>query len=106
MNNVITATNAFTNTGTPVQFFLTYDAFNGTASVGTVSGGATNWIFNQTPVTNTFNEVVPNYLIFQFSTNLTAADARWIAAPSVDWYPRPPPLLTLPQKLSSPLPPR
>lgn len=94
-NNVTTALNAFTNNGSPVQFFLTYDAFLGVATVGSIIGGATNLIFNQVPVVNSAGAVSPNYLLLQFSTNLTTATARWMADVSVDWYPRPPPLLSL-----------
>jgi hypothetical protein len=95
-NNVTTAVNGFTNTGVPVQFFLTYDAFLGTATAGSISGGATNVIFNQVQVVNSAGAVSPNYLLVQFSTNLTASTARWIGNLSVDWYPRPAPMLTLP----------
>jgi len=95
-DNVTTAVNAFTNTGSPVQFFLSYDAFLGTATVGSIAGGATNVIFNQTPVINDAIFVTPNYLIVQFSTNLTTPTARWMSDVSVDWYPRPQPMLTLP----------
>ena len=96
LNNPVTAPHAFTNTGSPVNIFLTYDAFHATASVGTVSAGATNLIFDQLPVTNTLNAITPRYLLFQFSTNLTTATARWATAATVDWIPRPPPMLTLP----------
>jgi hypothetical protein len=96
LNNPSTVPNAFTNNGSPVQISLTYDAFQATASVGIVSGGATNLIFNQRPVTNSLNAIAARYLIFQFSTNLTAPTARWAAAAIVDWLPRPPPMLTLP----------
>ncbi|HLX95818.1 MAG TPA: hypothetical protein VKU37_08745, partial [Verrucomicrobiae bacterium] len=96
LNNPVTMLNAFTNTGSPVQFFLTYDAFHATANVGTVSGGVTNLIFNQWPVTNSAGLAAPRYLIFQMSTNLTTATARWATAATVDWLPRPPPMLTLP----------
>jgi hypothetical protein len=95
-NNVTTVANAFTNTGSPVQFFLTYDAFLGAATAGTIAGGATNLIFYQQPVVNSAGIVSPNYLLIQFSTNLTTPTARWIGDVSVDWYPRPPPLLALP----------
>ena len=88
--------NAFTNDGNPVRAFLTYDAFHGTASAGTVSDSVTNLIFNQWPVTNSAGSVTPHYLIFQMSTNLTTPTARWATAATVDWLPRPPPMLTLP----------
>lgn len=96
LNNPVSMLNAFTNTGSPVQIFLTYDAFQATASVGTVISGVTNLIFDQWPVTNSAGSITPRYLIFQMSTNLTPPTARWATAATVDWLPRPPPLLTLP----------
>ena len=59
LNNPTVAVNAFTNSGQPIQMFLSYDAFHATATAGTISGGITNLIFNQTPVTNTFNPMAP-----------------------------------------------
>jgi hypothetical protein len=99
LDNPVTVPNAFTNTGSPVQMFLTYDAFHVTASVGTVSRGVTNLIFSQWPLTNSLNAIAAKYLIFQFSTNLTTPTARWATAATVDWLPRPPPMLTLPVPL-------
>lgn len=97
VNNLsIGGPNSFTNDGSPVQVFLTYDAFHGTASVGTIRGGVTNLIFNQRPVTNTLHSITAKYLLLQFSTNLTTQTARWATAVTVDWVPRPPPMLTLP----------
>jgi hypothetical protein len=95
-NNTVTVPNAFTGDGSPVQVFLTYDAFHATASVGTVRGGVTNLVLNQWPVTNTLNSITAKYLLLQFSTNLVAQTARWATAATVDWIPRPPPMLTLP----------
>ena len=96
INNPVSVLNAFTNNGNPVQFFLTYDAFHATANVGTVISGVTNLIFDQWPVTNSAGAITPRYLIFQMSTNLTPPTARWATAATVDWLPRPPPMLTLP----------
>jgi hypothetical protein len=96
LTNGAIAHNAFTNTGNPVQVFLTYDAFQARATVGTVSGGVTNFVFKEWPVTNTLNVINAKYLIFQLSKNLTAPTTRWLTAATVDWYPRPPPMLTLP----------
>ncbi len=96
LSNQATALNAFTNDGNPLQVFLTYDAFRATASVGTVRGGVTNLVFNQWPVTNSSGTVAPKYFMIQLSTNLTTATARWVTNVSVDWFPRPPPMLTLP----------
>ena len=47
LNNAATVANAFTNNGNPVQVFLTCHAFHTTASAGTISGKATNLVFNQ-----------------------------------------------------------
>jgi len=96
LNNAVMAANAFTNSGNPVQVFLTYDAFHGTASAGTVSGSVTNLAFNQWPVTNSAGSIAPHYLVLQMSTNLTTPTARWATAATVDWIPRPLPMLTLP----------
>jgi hypothetical protein len=101
LGNETSAIRAFTNTGSPVQVFLTYDEFAGAATVGTVAGGATNLVFNQFPVTNSGGVIAPRYLVFQFSTNLTTPTARWAAAVSVDWLPRPPPMLALPVTIAN-----
>jgi hypothetical protein len=95
-SNQVIVPHAFTNSGDPIRIFLAYDAFHATASVGTVSGGVTNLVFNQWPVTNSAASITAKYLLFQFSTNLTTPTARWAAAATVDWLPRPPPMLTLP----------
>ena len=99
LNNQVYMPNAFTGDGSPVQVFLTYDAFHVTASVGTVRGGVTNLILNKWPVTNTLNAITAKYLLLQFSTNLVAQTARWATAVTVDWIPRPPPMLTLPVRI-------
>jgi hypothetical protein len=96
LNNAVTVANAFTNNGNPVQAFLACDAFHATASAGTISGGVTNLVFNQRPLTNSAGAIAPSYLLLQMSTNLTTATSRWAAAVTVDWIPRPPPMLTLP----------
>ena len=96
LNNAATVPNAFTNSGNPVQVFLTYDACHATASVGTTSGGVTNLVFNQWPLTNSASVMAPRYFVLQMSTNLTTATARWATAATADWIPRPPPMLTLP----------
>jgi hypothetical protein len=101
LNNPATLSRAFTNAGGPVQILLTYDAFHATASVGIVSGGATNLIFDRWPVTNSLNSIAAKYLIFQFSTNFTTPTARWATAATVDWIPRPPPMLTLPVPITN-----
>jgi hypothetical protein len=99
LSNQATLPNAFTNHGDPVQILLAYDAFHATASVGTVSGGATNLVVNQWPVTNSPGSITAQYFVLQFSTNLTTPTARWATAATVDWLPRPPPMLTLPVPL-------
>jgi hypothetical protein len=104
LTNVSSAVNAFTNTGDPVRIFLTYDAFHATATVGSVSGGVTNVVFNQWPITNSLNAIGAKYLLFQFSTNLTTPTARWLTAASLDWLPRPPPMLTLPAPIVTTVP--
>jgi hypothetical protein len=102
--NIASVPNAFTNTGNPVQVFLTYDAFHATASVGTVNAGVTNHVFDQWPLTNSLNSIQAKYLLLQFSTNLTTPTARWLTAATVDWLPRPPPLLTLPAPILTTVP--
>jgi len=96
LNNAVTAVSAFSNSGNPVQVFLTYDNFHGTASAGTVSGGVTNLVFSQWPLTNSAGVSAPDYLVLQMSTNLTTPTARWATAVTVDWIPRPLPMLALP----------
>jgi hypothetical protein len=100
LSNPIVAPNAFTNTGNPIKVFLTYDAFHAQTSVGTVIGGVTNLVFNQLPVTNSLSAITARYFIFQFPTNQAAPTARWVADASVDWIPRPLPLLTLTAPIS------
>jgi len=95
-SNAVTVANAFTNIGNPVQVFLTCDNFHATASAGTIGDGGTNFVFNQWPLTNSAGAIVPRLLVLEMSTNLTTPTARWAGALAVDWYPRPPPMLTLP----------
>ena len=99
LNNAATVANAFTNSGNPVQVFLAYDSFHTTASAGTISDGGTNFVFYQWPLTNSAGAISPHYLVLQMSTNLTAATARWATTVTVDWIPRPPPMLTLPMPI-------
>jgi len=96
LSNAATVPNAFTNTGNLVQVFLTCDNFNATASAGIIGNSGTNFIFNQWPLTNSAGAIAPHYLVLQMSTNLTTPTARWASAVSVDWIPRPPPMLALP----------
>jgi len=76
LNNAVTVANAFTNSGNPVQVFLTCDAFHATASAGTVRSGVTNLIFNQWPLTNSAGMIAPRYLVLKMSTNLTTPTSR------------------------------
>ncbi len=95
LNNPTTVTSAYTNDGSPVKFVLTYDAYLAAASVAVVEGGVSNSILDTIPVTNSLSSVTAEYLIVQCPTNLTADITRWAADVSVDWFPRPRPLLTL-----------
>lgn len=94
-NNPLTVSNAFVNSGSPVEFQLTYDAFTFSASVAAVSGGITNIVLDSIPITNTLPAITARSLVFQ-SSAATPSPNRWIAAVSLDWFPRPPPMLTLP----------
>lgn len=76
LNNVATVPNAFTNSGNPVQVFLTCDNFHTTASAGIIGNGGTNFIFNQWPLTNSAGVIAPRYLLVQMSPNLTTPTAR------------------------------
>lgn len=96
LSNQINLPSAFANSGSPVEILLAYDAYHATASVETVSGGATNLVLNQWPVTNSAGPITPQYFALQFSTNLTTPTARWVTAATVDWLPRPLPMLQLP----------
>ena len=96
LDDAVPVPHAFTNSGGPVQVFLTYDAFDSTASMGTVAAGVTNLVLSRWPITNSTGAIAPRFLIVQMSTNLTTPTARWASATSVDWIPRPPPMLTLP----------
>lgn len=96
LNNAASVANAFTNNGRPIQIFLTCDNFHSTASAGTITSDGTNFVFDQWPVTNSAGAIAPRYLLLQMSTNLTTPTARWATAVSVDWFPRPPPMLALP----------
>ncbi len=96
LHNAATVANAFRNTGNPVQLFLTCDNFHATASAGIIGNGGTNFIFNQWPLTNSAGAIAPRFFVLQMSTNLVAPTARWATAVTVDWIPRPPPMLTLP----------
>ncbi|HEY4414416.1 MAG TPA: hypothetical protein VGO57_01895 [Verrucomicrobiae bacterium] len=95
-NNPIQVPGAYTNTGSPIEFALIYNAFTSATSVGMVLNGTTNIIFDSVPLTNTVKAVTARYLNFQFPTNTSTPDTRWVSDVAVDWFPRPRPLLTLP----------
>lgn len=100
-SNAVSVPNAFTNNGNPVQVFLQYDAYHLAASAGTISGNVTNYVLSQWPVTNSTGLSQPKYLVFQMSTNLTTPTARWAGSVTVDWIPRPPPMLVLPVPITN-----
>jgi hypothetical protein len=95
-NNPLTVSNAFVNSGAPLEFLLTYNAFAASATVAIVSGAATNMILNSVPITNTLPAITARSLVFQSSAASPPSSNRWIAAVKLDWFPRPPPLLSLP----------
>ena len=95
-NQPVTIPSAFTNSGTPIAFSLTYDAYFSAATVTAISGGTTNILINALPLTNTLGAINPLFAVFQFPTNAAAPLQRWIGGIAVDWIPRPRPLLQLP----------
>ncbi len=94
-SNSLTVPAAFNNAGAPVNFLLTYDAFVGAATVCIVSNAVTNTLLSSIPITNTFATITPRYAAFQFPLGASAPQQRWISGISVDWLPRPRPLLQL-----------
>ncbi len=100
-NNPIFFSNAFTNVGTPVTVSLVYDAFHGSASLSVIAGNFTNQLLNGAPVTNSTGTIYASHLAFQFSAVGTVLSNRWAGPVTVDWIPRPPPLLTLPVPTNS-----
>lgn len=95
-NNPLTVSNAFVNSGLPIEFLLTYNAFTASATVAIVSGSATNIILDSVPVTNSLSSITARSLVFQSSAAAPPSSNRWISAVALDWFPRPPPLLSLP----------
>ncbi|HZR19729.1 MAG TPA: hypothetical protein VFE51_20760 [Verrucomicrobiae bacterium] len=95
-NNGVSLPSAYANTGQPVRFWLTYDAFRTSATVKVDGNGTTNTVWDNFSVTNSLGAVSPRYLIFQFPTNSESPTARLVSAVAVDWLPRPSPLLALP----------
>ena len=100
-NNPNPVPDAWLNNGTPVTFSLTYNAFKKTATVATVINGATNVILDSLPVTTSLSAVTARHLAFQFSATAGILSNRWAGPVTVNWIPRPPPLLTLPVPTNS-----
>jgi hypothetical protein len=100
-NNPQTFSNVFTNNGTPVTVSLAYDAFHDSVSLSLITGNFTNLLLDCAPVTNSAGAVYASYLAVQFSVAQTVLSNRWVGLTTVDWIPRPPPLLTLPVPASS-----
>ncbi len=92
---------AWLNNGTPVTFSLTYNAFEKTVTVVTVMDGATNFILDSLPVTTSLSAIAARHLVFQFSATAGILSNRWAGPVTVNWIPRPPPLLTLPVPTNS-----
>ncbi len=95
-SNPITVPSAYTNLGSPVRFVLTYDAYLAAASVAVISGGISNSVLDSVKITNTLPSITAEYLIVQIPTNTAPGITSWAEDVSVDWFPRPRPLLTLP----------
>lgn len=95
-NNPLTVSNAFVNSGTPMEFVLMYDAFTSSATVASISGGVTNLVLNAIPITNTLPSITARSLVFQSSAVSPPSTDRWIAGVALDWLPRPRPMLVLP----------
>ena len=96
LNNPVSASNAFTNDGSPAQIFLTYDAFHATASAGNHQRRRDQSGLQSMAIDELGGRDCP--ALFR-SANVHEPDeptARWATAATVDWIPRPPPMLTLP----------
>ena len=99
-NYPISLPNAFVNTGSPITFSLTYDAFHKSATLVLASANGSNVFLETVAVTNSA-QITARYLGLQFSATATVLSNRWIGPVAVDWIPRPPPMLTLPVAISS-----
>jgi len=99
-NYPIALPNAFTNTGSPIAFELSYDAFHHSANVATIGANGTNILLNNVTVTNSV-EIAARYICFQFSATATVLSNRWVGPVAVDWIPRPLPMLALPVPVES-----
>jgi len=92
---------AWTNNGTPITIALTYDAYRKSATLATIDNGATNNILDSFRVTNSLPVVTARYVILQFPATSTVQSNRWVGPVSVNWYPRPAPLLALPVPITT-----
>jgi hypothetical protein len=95
-NDLTVFPNAFTNRGGPIMTSLAYNAFNGSATLSVVNAGITNVLLAGMPATNSLGSFGMHYLAFQFSPTDVALSNRWAGPVTLDWIPRPPPMLTLP----------
>ncbi len=92
---------AWTNNGTPITIALTYDAYRKSATLATINNGATNYILDSFRVTNSFSAITARYVIVQFPATTTVQSNRWVGPISINWYPRPAPLLALPVPITT-----
>jgi hypothetical protein len=92
---------AWTNNGTPITIALTYDAFRKSATLATINNGTTNYILDSFRVTNSLSAITARYVILQFPATSTVQSNRWVGPLSVNWYPRPAPLLALPVPITT-----
>ena len=94
---------AWLNNGTPVTFSLTYNAFEKTVTVVTVMDGATNFILDSLPVTTSLSAIAARHpwLFHPFGDGWHPVHISWAGPVTVNWIPRPPPLLTLPVPTNS-----
>jgi hypothetical protein len=100
-NNPNRLQGAWTNNGTPVTIALMYDAFRKSATLATINNGTTNYLLDSFPVTNTLSAISARYVIVQFPATSTVQPNRWVGPLSVNWYPRPAPLLALPVPITT-----
>ncbi len=100
-NNPSRVQGAWTNNGTPVTVSLTYDAYRKAATLATINNGATNYILDSFPITNSLSAISARYMIVQFPATSAIQSNRWVGPLSVNWYPRPAPLLALPVPITT-----
>ena len=85
----------FANQGGPVGLILNYDAFTKTADVAVLIDGATQQLWKSFSFSNSSPEIRPRNLVLQFPKS-DALSNRWVSDVTVDWLPRPKPMLSLP----------